>query len=397
MYISKRAQNIEPSVTLAISSKAKQLKSEGIDVIGFGAGEPDFDTPENIKSAAVNAIKNGETKYTPASGTVELKKAIIKKFKRDNGLDYAMNQISVNCGAKHSIFNLIMVLCNKGDEVIIPAPYWVSYPEQVKFAGGEPVVLNTSEKDSFKITADSLRSVVTDKTKALILNSPSNPTGMLYSEQELKAIAEVAVEKDFIVISDEIYEELVYDGNKHISIATLGDEINKRTVVVNGVSKAYAMTGWRIGYVAGDAEIIKAVNGLQSHSTSNPTSISQKASVEALNGPQGAVAEMLKSFDERRKYMTEALNSIEGISCLTPQGAFYCFPNISALYGKSYEGKVISGSLDFADLLLDEAKVAIVPGIGFGEDNGMRMSYATSMDNIKNGIERIKEFVSKLK
>lgn len=396
MYISQRAHNIKASVTLAISAKAKQLKSEGLDVIGFGAGEPDFDTPENIKNAGIEAIKKGDTKYTPASGSLALKKAVIEKFKRDNGLDYEAKQISINCGAKHSIFNIIMVLCNEGDEILLPAPYWVSYPDQIKFAGGVPVILDTDDSTSFKITAESLKSVVTPKTKAIILNSPSNPTGMLYSKEELEAIAAVAVDNDIIVISDEIYEELVYDNHKHISIASLNEEIYKRTVVVNGVSKSYAMTGWRIGYMAGPAEIIAAVNNLQSHSTSNPASISQAASVEAILGPQDAVGKMLAAFDERRKYMVKALNDIDGISCLNPQGAFYCFPNISGLFGKSYNGRKITGSLDFAEILLDEAKVAIVPGIGFGQDDCMRMSYATSMENIKKGIERIKEFVNKL-
>lgn len=397
MTISKKAASIQPSATLAITAKANQMQAQGIDVVGFGAGEPDFDTPENIKEAGIEAIRKGETKYTPASGTAELKKSIIQKFIQDNTLSYEQNQISVGCGAKHSIFNILFVLCDPGDEVIIPAPYWVSYPEQVKLADAVPVILQTDESTSFKITADLLRQSLTPKSKVLILNSPSNPTGMIYTRQELEAIAQVVVDHNLYVISDEIYEKLVYGDKEFVSIASLSDEIKALTIVVNGVSKSYSMTGWRIGYCAGPLPVINAVNNLQSHSTSNPTSISQKASLEALTGPQDAVNLMRTAFDERRRYIADALNKIEGISCLLPDGAFYVFPNISALLGKKYQEKLISTSMDLGALLLDEAKVAVVPGVEFGNDHYIRLSYATSMENIIKGVKRIAEFVSQLK
>ncbi|HAR64024.1 MAG TPA: aspartate aminotransferase [Candidatus Margulisbacteria bacterium] len=396
MVISKKARGIQPSATLAISAKAKQMESQGIDVVGFGAGEPDFDTPENIKKMGIEAISGGDTKYTPVSGTNELKKAIAAKFKKDNNLEYEISQISVGCGAKHSIYNILIVLCDPGDEVLIPAPYWVSYPEQVKLADGVPVFIRTDDSTSFKINAELLRNSITPKTKVLILNSPSNPTGMIYTKEELIELAQVIKEHKLIVISDEIYEKLTYDGNKYVSIASLDEEIKALTVVVNGVSKSYAMTGWRIGYIAGPKEIITAVNNLQSHSTSNPTSISQKASVEAITGPQEAVEVMRKAFDERRKYVVAELNRIPGVSCLMPEGAFYVFPNISGLFGKFYNGKIISNSMDFSALLLEEAHVAVVPGIEFGNDNCVRLSYATSMLSIKKGIERISDFVKTL-
>lgn len=395
--LSKRVLSIKPSPTLAIDAKAKALKAQGIDVVGFGAGEPDFDTPKNIKDAAIKALNNGFTKYCPVGGTDELKEAIIAKLKKDNGLSYEKNQIIVSCGAKHSLFNIAQAIFQKGDEVIIPAPFWVSYPDIVILADGKPVIVNTKESNGFKMTASELAKAVTSKTKAVVLNSPSNPTGASYSKEELEKIAEVCVKKKIVVISDEIYEKLLYDKGKFTSIASLGKEIFNLTIVVNGVSKAYAMTGWRIGYTAGPKEIIAAMTKIQSQSTSNPTSIALKATVEALNGPQKAVSSMVKEFEKRRNYIVDRLNGIKGIKCLKPAGAFYVFPNVSGVYGKGHNKKKINNSFDFADYLLETVKVAVVPGGAFGEDNCMRLSYATSMENIKKGIDRIEEAVKKLK
>lgn len=396
MSISKRIGSISPSVTLAISAKAKQMKADGIDVVGFGAGEPDFDTPEHIKEAAKKAIDEGFTKYTPASGILELKKAICKKFRTDNNLDYLPEEILVSCGAKHSIFNAILALCNEGDEVILPSPYWVSYPEMIKVAGAKAVVLKTAQEDSFKISPQQLKEVITSKTKLLILNSPSNPTGMVYRKEELVAISKVLVEKGIFCISDEIYEKIIYDGQEHISIASLGSDIKKLTIVINGVSKSYSMTGWRIGYAAGPKEIIKAMSNLQSHSTSNPTSISQKASLAALEGPQEPLYDMVAEFAKRRDYIVKRLNSIEGVSCLKPQGAFYVFPDVSKIIGKTFKEQTIKDSIFLTEILLEEANVAVVPGGEFGAGEYIRLSYATSMENITKGLDRIKEFVAKI-
>lgn len=397
MGISERALNTSPSPTLAITSKAKAMKAEGIDVVSFGAGEPDFDTPENVKEVTIKAIEAGVTKYTPTSGTPELKKAICAKLKRDSGLDYAPNQIIVSNGAKHSIYNTVLALCNPGDEVIIPAPYWVSYPEMVKLAEGVPVYIQADESTGFKMTPDMLKSAITPKTKILILNSPSNPTGAVYSRSEIEEIAEIAVAKGFYVISDEIYEKVVYDGNEHVSIASFNDDIKKLTVTINGLSKSHSMTGWRIGYSAAEPEIISGMTRIQDNTTSNPVSFVQVGAVEALNGPQDSVETMRVAFDERRKVIVDGLNAIPGIMCPNPGGAFYVFPNISGLIGKSYDGKKITGSESFADYLLNgDAKVAVIPGKGFGADQNVRLSYATSMANIKKGLERIAEAVSKL-
>lgn len=396
MSISKRIGSISPSVTLAISAKAKQMKADGIDVVGFGAGEPDFDTPEHIKEAAKKAIDEGFTKYTPASGIPELKKAICRKFKTDNTLDYSPDEVLVSCGAKHSIFNAILALCNKEDEVILPSPYWVSYPEMIKVAGAKAVVLKTAQEDSFKISPQQLKEVITSKTKLLILNSPSNPTGMVYRKEELVAISKVLVEKGIFCISDEIYEKIIYDGQEHISIASLGSDIKKLTIVINGVSKSYSMTGWRIGYAAGPKEIIKAMSNLQSHSTSNPTSISQKASLAALEGPQEPLYDMVAEFAKRRDYIVKRLNSIEGVSCLKPQGAFYVFPDVSKIIGKTFKEQTIKDSIFLTEILLEEANVAVVPGGEFGAGEYIRLSYATSMENITKGLDRIKEFVAKI-
>ena len=396
MVLAERVSKIKPSPTLAVSAKADKMKADGIDIISFGAGEPDFDTPQNIKDAAINALNQGFTKYTAVDGIQELKDAIINKFQRQNGLTYERKQIIVSCGGKHIIYNIAQALFNNGDEIIIPSPYWVSFPDIVLLADATPVIVTTQEKNEFKILPDELRGAVTPKTKAIILNSPSNPTGTVYTAEELGKIAEIAVEKKLIVISDEIYEEFVYDGLTFTSIASLGKAIKDLTVVVNGVSKAYSMTGWRIGYAGGPQEIISAMSKIQSQSTSNPTSISQKASVEALMNSHGTVDTMVEEFNRRRKYMAERLNSIDGISCLKPMGAFYTFPRVSPLYQKRFNGKKIQDSTGLADFLLDAARVAVVPGLAFGDDNHIRLSYATSFENIKNGLDRIEEAIKQL-
>ncbi len=394
MEISNKFKTISPSPTLMIDSKFKQMKAEGMNVVGFGAGEPDFDTPAHIKEAAINAINAGFTKYTPASGTLELKKAICDKLLRDNGLSYEPSQIVVSNGAKHSLINAFGAILNPGDEVIIPAPFWVSYPEMVKYNDGVPVILHTTEEKGFKFSADEFKAAITPKTKAIVLNSPSNPTGMVYTEEELKAIAEVAVENNIFVISDEIYEYLVYDGVKHTSIASFNDKIKDLTIIINGVSKTYAMTGWRIGYTASNPAIAKAMSNVQSHTTSNPNSIAQAATVAALNGPMDDLKVMIKAFDERRKYMAERINSIEGVSCLMPKGAFYVMMNISGLKGRTLAGKLINNADDFAEVFLDKQMVAVVPGTGFAAPDYVRWSYATSMENIKEGIDRLEKLLN---
>ncbi|MDH4099780.1 MAG: pyridoxal phosphate-dependent aminotransferase [Nitrospirota bacterium] len=394
--LAERVKNIKPSPTLAIEAKAKKMKAEGVDVVGFGAGEPDFDTPENIKEAGIRAIREGHTKYTAVPGTDELKDAVIAKFKRDNGLDYKRSEIIVSCGAKHSLYNIAQVLFQGGDDVLIPAPYWVSYPDQVILNDANPVIVPTREENNFLLTPELLAKAITPRTKAVVINSPSNPTGSGYSRAALEKIAAVAVERDLIVISDEIYEKLVYDDFTHLSIASLGDEIKSRTIVVNGVSKAYAMTGWRIGYAAGPENIISAMSKVQSQSTSNPSSVAQKATVEALNGPQDFIPGMIAEFSRRRKYMVERLNAIPGITCRMPVGAFYAFPSVSALFGKKVGERVINNSGDLAAYLLEDSKVALVSGDAFGAEGYVRLSYATSMENIKKGLDRIEEAVSRL-
>ncbi len=396
MRLSKRVSSIGPSPTLGITAKAKKMRAEGIDVIGFGAGEPDFDTPVNIKEAAKKAIDAGFTKYTPASGIPELKVAICEKLKRDNDLDYEPEEILVSCGAKHAIFNAVLALCDDDDEVILLSPYWVSYPEMIKLARANPVVIKTTQQNNFKITLERLRDAITPKTKLIILNSPSNPTGIVYTKKELQLLSEILVEAEICCISDEIYEKIIYDGKEHVSIASLSSEMKKLTIVVNGVSKPYSMTGWRIGYAAGPREIIKAMSNLQAHSTSNPVSISQKAALEALKGQQKDMEEMVRAFAERRNYIVGRLNSIERIRCLMPEGAFYVFPDVSQLLGKKYNGQTIKDSFLLTELLLTEARVAVVPGAVFGDDNYLRLSYATSMENIAEGIDRIEEFMKKI-
>jgi len=396
LELSKRAQKISASLTLAISAKANKLKAAGEDVVSFGAGEPDFDTPEYICEAAREALEVGFTRYTAASGYEDLKNAVKDKLKRDNNLEYDTDQIIVSNGAKHSLFNTFQAILNPGDEVIIPVPYWLTYPETVKMGGGKPVFIETKEEEGFKINIERLQEMVNEKTKSLILNSPSNPTGSIYNKEELEAIAKVAVDNEIIVVSDEIYEKIVYDGNEHISIASLNEDIKDLTIVINGVSKAYAMTGWRIGYAAGPQEIIEIMSNIQSHATSNPNSIAQYASNAGLRGDHSFMEERRNKFSERRDYMYDKINSIEGLSCLKPGGAFYIMMNIEDIIGKNIAGEKIQDSFSFAEQLLEVKKVAVVPGVAFGADNFIRLSYANSLENIKKGLQRISEFVSEL-
>jgi aspartate aminotransferase len=396
LELSKRAKNISASLTLAISAKANKLKAAGEDVVSFGAGEPDFDTPEYICEAAREALEIGFTRYTSASGYEDLKTAVRDKFQRDNDLEYGTDQIIVSNGAKHSLFNTFQAILNPGDEVIIPVPYWLTYPETVKMGGGTPVYLETKEEEDFKINIDKFKNMINENTKALILNSPSNPTGSIYNKEELEEIAEVAVENEIIVVADEIYEKIVYDDNEHISIASLNDEIKDLTVVINGVSKSYAMTGWRIGYAAGPKKIIEIMSNIQSHATSNPNSIAQYASNAGLRGDHSFMEERRKKFEERRDYMYDKINSIDGLSCLKPGGAFYIMMNIENIIGKKISNQKIKDSFSFADYLLDEKLVAVVPGVAFGADNFIRLSYANSLENIKKGLNRVEEFVAEL-
>ena len=402
MKFSDRILKIKPSPTIAIASMANSLKAQGIDIIGFGAGEPDFATPKNIRDAAIAAIESGKTRYTPAGGIPELKDAVIKKFKRDNNLEYNQSEIIINCGGKHSFYNLMQVLINDGDEVIIQAPYWVSYPDMVLLAGGKPVIINTESDTGFKITPKQIAENITKKTKAIVINSPSNPTGAAYTLDELKKIAEVIEDSGIIPISDDIYEAITFDGLKFHNIANVSDSMKEKTIVLNGVSKTYSMTGWRIGYLAGNKDIIDKIDILQGQSTSNPTTISQWAAVEALSGDQSAVSEMLTAFERRRKFVADELNSIQGISCYKPEGAFYALPRVSEIYkfkrwnsiAEKYTDPYKSSAL--CAYLMEEAKIAVVPGIAFGNDDYFRLSFATSDENLKKGLERIKNAVEKL-
>jgi aspartate aminotransferase len=387
--LARRIRVVSPSPTLAIDAKAKQLKSSGIDVINFGAGEPDFDTPDYIKDAAIDAIRSGYTKYTPASGSPELKEAVCEKLRKENGLDYEPKEIVINCGAKHSIYNILQVLINPGEEVLIPSPYWVTYPEAVKLASGKPSIIRTTERSGFKITSSQFRKSIKPKTKMLIINSPSNPTGAVYTAEELQELVKIAIARKIYILSDEIYEYLLYDGVKHVSPASLHREAKKYVLVVNGVSKSFAMTGWRIGYTAGPAEIIAAIGNLQSHSTSNPTSIAMKAATAALLKPALDLPKMQNAFTERRKFVVDQLNAIPGITCRHPEGAFYVFPNISGLFGKKLGSTVVHSSMELAEFLLEKARVAVVPGDGFGADDYIRISYATSLDALGNGLHRM--------
>jgi len=391
MRLSTRVKQLAPSPTLAITAKANELKKQGIDIVGLGAGEPDFNTPQHIIDAAVKAMQEGKTKYTPAAGIIELKEAVCKKLKDDNGLEYKPNQIMIGNGAKHVLYNIFQAILNPGDEVIVPIPYWVSYPEQVSLAGGVPVFVEGKEELEFKITPQQLEEAITDKTQALIITSPSNPTGSVYTREELKALSEVCIKKGILMVSDEIYEKLVYDGVEHVSVASLSPEAYKHTIVVNGMSKPYSMTGWRIGYAAGSQEIIAAMTNLSSHSTSNPTTFAQYGALEALQGTQEPLEMMRKEFEKRRNRVVELLNEIEGIHCIKPKGAFYVFANVSEAVKKGG----YADTDEWAKALLEEEFVAVVPGSGFGAPNHMRISYATSMEQLEKGIQRIKKFVEK--
>ncbi len=390
MTISHNVQRVQPSVTMQISAKAAAMKRDGVDVVALSAGEPDFDTPKNIKDVGIRAIDEGFTKYTtPGSGIIELKEAICRKFERDNGLVYTTDEVIVNNGAKHSLFLAVVALLNPGDEAIIPTPYWVTYSEQPRLVGAEPVIVETSAENGLKLTVDEFRAAITPRTRMLFLCSPSNPSGAVYSRQELAALAELAVEHGVYILSDEIYEKLVYDGAEHHSIAACSPEAKELSIVVNGVSKAYSMTGWRIGYTGANEEIIAGMNKVQSQEVSHPSSISQKAAVEALDGPQDSVEVMRQAFDERRRYMVERLNALEGVECSLPQGAFYAYPDVTAYYGRRAGGRTIENSVVLCEYLLEEAKVACVPGAGFGTHDHIRLSYATSMELIEVAMDRI--------
>ncbi|ARV59236.1 aspartate aminotransferase [Nostocales cyanobacterium HT-58-2] len=387
MKLAGRVSQVTPSITLAIAAKAKAMKAEGIDVCSFSAGEPDFDSPAHVKAAAQKALEEGKTKYGPASGEPKLREAIARKLKADNGLDYKAENVIVTNGGKHSLFNLMLALIESGDEVIIPAPYWLSYPEMVTLAGGVPVIVPTDASTGYKITPEQLRKSITSKTKLFVLNSPSNPTGMVYTPEEIQAIAQIIVETDILVVSDEIYEKILYDGAKHVSIGSLGKEIFARTVISNGFAKAYSMTGWRIGYLAGPIDLIKATITIQSHSTSNVCTFAQYGAIAALEGSQDCVEEMRQAFAKRREVMYERLNAIPGLSCPKPDGAFYLFPDIS---------KTGLKSLDFCNALLEKEQVAVIPGIAFGADDNIRLSYATDMATIEKGMDRLDKFVKGL-
>jgi aspartate aminotransferase len=397
MRLSARARAIAPSPTMAIDAKSKQMLAQGIDVVNFSVGEPDFDTPAHIKAAGIQAIESGRTKYTAAAGTIELRKAIAQKLKDDNGLTYTPEQIVVSNGAKQSLFNAFMVLLDQGDEVIVQAPYWVSYPEMIKLAGGIPVIVETTEATGFKMTPDMIKAKLTPRTRVINLNSPSNPTGAVYTRAELRAIADLVVEHDLLVVTDEMYEKLVYDGVSHVSIASFGPEIYERTVTINGHSKAYAMTGWRLGYAAAPLHVAKAMGDLQSQTTSGASSIAQAAGVDALTGTQEPIEAMRQEFDKRRQYMMARLNALPGVRVdVTPVGAFYLFPNVSAIYGKSFHGRLLKDDDDLAALILEEARVGLVPGSGFGAPNYLRLSYATSMERIKTGLDRIEKLLAEV-
>ena len=402
MKFSNRILKVKPSPTLEVTALANALKAQGVDVIGFGSGEPDFDTPSFIKEAAIRAIEAGKTKYTPAGGIPELKKAVVQKFKKDNSLEYKPGEVTINCGGKHSFYNLMQVVLNRGDEVISPAPYWVSYPPMVLLADGNPVIVETTEESGFKMLPEQLKAAINDKTRAIVINSPSNPTGAAYTKSEIEKLAQVIGDRDIILVSDDMYEAIIYDGFVFFNIANVSAEMKKKTIVMNGVSKTYSMTGWRIGYMAGDASIIEQIETLQSHSTSNPTSISQWAAVEALSGDQSVVADMVAAFERRRNIIVRSLNGVPGFSCINPNGAFYAFPGVKKVYSmkgwagieKKYQSEFKSSKL--SSYLLEEAKVAVVPGIAFGTDDNIRLSFATSDENIIEGVKRINSAIQKL-
>lgn len=396
MELSRKAQAIEPSLTLAITAKAKEMKEKGIDVISFSAGEPDFNTPKNIINAAIKAMEDGNTKYTSVNGILQLREAICKKFKDDNGLEYNPSQIVVSTGAKQSLANTFLAILNPGDEVIVSTPYWVSYPELIKLADGKPVFVEGDEKSNYKFTKENLEKAVTAKTKAIVLNTPNNPTGTIYNKEELEVIADFAKKYDIIIISDEMYEKLIYDNENHISIASLSKDAYERTIVINGLSKSYAMTGWRIGYCAASEKIAKLMISIQSHVTSNVCSITQYAALEALNGPQDEITKMINEFEKRRNYMINRIESIDNLSIVKPKGAFYIVINIENCLGKEINGKILNDSMEFCASLLENEKLAVIPGKAFGLNNYIRVSYATSMEAIKEGLNRIESFIKKL-
>jgi aspartate aminotransferase len=393
MKVSKRAQAVPPSATLAVTARAKELKAQGINVVGFGAGEPDFDTPQYIKDAAIEALKAGKTKYTPASGTIELKKAVAEKFKRDNGLDYKPEQIVINIGAKHSVYGCMQAVLDPGDVVILPTPFWITYIETIKLAGAKAKIIKTKRQNSYKITPEQLKKAIGPKTRMLVLNSPNNPGGFTYTPDELAQLAKVLEGTEVTVMSDEIYERLVYAGTKFVSFASLSQDAYDRTLTINGFSKTYSMTGWRLGYTAGPVDVIKAMGRLQDHSTSNPVTFAQDAAIAALKDPNNEVEKMRIEFEKRAQFMVERLNSIKGVKCTQPTGAFYCFPDVSAHFGKTKGGIEIKGSMDFAKALLEQANVAVVPGLPFGCDKNIRLSFATSMANITEGINRLENWL----
>ena len=397
MNLSKKANSISPSITLEITGKANELKAQGVNVMSFAAGEPDFNTPKNIIEAAIKAMDDGYTKYTKTSGIVELRKAICKKLHQENNLNYSEEQIVVSTGAKQCLANTFLAILNKGDEVISQNPCWVSYTELIKLADGVPVIVNCDENDGYKLSAKNIEKAVTSKTKAILLNSPHNPTGIVYNKNELEEIAQIAKKYNLIIISDEIYEKLIYDGEEHVSIASLSEDAYERTIVINGLSKTYAMTGWRVGYTASSAKLAKIMSSVQSHMTSNVCSISQYAALEALTGPQDSINMMKNAFEERRNFMMKKLEEIDEVSFIKPQGAFYIMVNITYFIGKSINGVKINNSIEFAKMLLEEEKVAVIPGAAFGLENFIRLSYATSMEVIEEGLDRIKSFLGKLK
>lgn len=396
MELSRKAQAIESSLTLAITAKAKEMKEKGIDVISFSAGEPDFNTPKNIINAAIKAMEDGNTKYTSVNGILQLREAICKKFKDDNGLEYNPSQIVVSTGAKQSLANTFLAILNPGDEVIVSTPYWVSYPELIKLADGKPVFVEGDEKSNYKFTKENLEKAVTAKTKAIVLNTPNNPTGTIYNKEELEVIADFAKKYNIIIISDEMYEKLIYDNENHISIASLSKDAYERTIVINGLSKSYAMTGWRIGYCAASEKIAKLMISIQSHVTSNVCSITQYAALEALNGPQDEITKMINEFEKRRNYMINRIESIDNLSIVKPKGAFYIMINIENCLGKEINGKIVNDSMEFCASLLENEKLAVIPGKAFGLNNYIRVSYATSMEAIKEGLNRIESFIKKL-
>ena len=397
MKFSKKIHRIQPSMTLAVDAKAKKLISNGEDIISFGAGEPDFDTPDKIKQAGIAAIEKNVTHYTQVGGMVSLKQAILNKFERDNNLIYDKNQIMVSCGAKHSLFNIAQVLWEEGDEIIVPAPYWVSYPDIIRYAGAKPIIIDTLSSNGFKITPSQINSAITPNTRAIIINSPSNPTGSAYSKRELELIAECALSNKLLIVADEIYEKIVFDGFEQHSICSIGKEVQNNSILVNGVSKSYAMTGWRIGYLAANEKIVKQIEKLQGQSTSNPTSISQMASITALNDSEADVRQMVDEFQKRRDFLFNCLIKIPFVTCYKPVGSFYMFPDFSAFYGKSFKGIKVNNSTQLASFLLEEGKVVLVPGIAFGADRNLRISFAASMNTIKNGVDRIIKTLELLK